>query len=258
MEAMSDASRDAAPPSAQPATPAPDDLRRRARLYRRAHSAARVSSALFAAGVALRIIDLLVAVPWVVAKYRVLALVPESIAGLVRRSYDVNLILLLSLAGLGAFMVWLHRAYVVAADQSEARLAFTPGQAVASFFIPFANLVRPYKAMQALLGASDPSSLPLPRVAVANPNASYREPAVHIVETPVRLPRVPVPLWWGFWVGGSVLSRLAADDQTVLSIACALVLVTDTLNIAVVRGIDRCQRERARRLAAMADAPTHL
>jgi glucan phosphoethanolaminetransferase (alkaline phosphatase superfamily) len=62
------------------------------------------------------------------------------------------------------------------------RMSYTPGQAVASFFIPFLNLVRPYKAMKQLYKAS------------TEPGSS-----ISIVR-----------VWWGFYLVSAILGNLAA------------------------------------------------
>src|SRR5918997_5039842 len=58
-----------------------------------------------------------------------------------------------------AFLLWLHRASknLRALGNPSQRIEFTPGWAVGWFFIPFANLVMPYKAVREVWEKSDPA-----------------------------------------------------------------------------------------------------
>ena len=59
-----------------------------------------------------------------------------------------------------AFLMWLYRASENVHTVRGGSLEFTPGGAVGSFFIPFLNLVQPYRAVREVWLASDPSVLP--------------------------------------------------------------------------------------------------
>ncbi|MSP62794.1 MAG: DUF4328 domain-containing protein [Myxococcales bacterium] len=176
------------------------------------------------------------------------------------------------------FLVWLHRACAGARSELGAIMPYSPGWAVGWFFVPFANLVMPYKVMRALKQASDPSVLPAPQASVANPLASYRDPARLLVGAKAVLPRVPIGLWWGFQSGTSAaallltmrlimlfvaaaqrhetnLDSIAGSYQTMVTLIAALTLVTGIFTLEIVRGIDASQLERARRLDAMNVTP---
>src|ERR1700722_14451889 len=47
------------------------------------------------------------------------------------------------------YCLWLHAAYVDAALLQGPALRYTPGDAVASFFLPFVGFVRPYRVIVA-------------------------------------------------------------------------------------------------------------
>ena len=60
-----------------------------------------------------------------------------------------------------AFLLWLHRCYENLAALGERGLRFTPGWAVGWWFIPFANLVRPYQVMRELWRRVAPAGIGL-------------------------------------------------------------------------------------------------
>jgi hypothetical protein len=78
------------------------------------------------------------------------------------------------------FLMWLHLA-VRQAEALEIDVGVTPGWAVGYWFIPFANLVRPYNAVRSLLTRLGGEAL-------------ARE--------------ARVGLWWGMWIVGNVLAQI--------------------------------------------------
>ena len=171
--------------------------------------------------------------------------------------------LLQGLAGLGtlfvfvalavAFLMWLHRASrnLRALGNPSQRIEFTPGWAVGWFFIPFANLVMPYKAVREVWEKSDPAVRTGDDFMFAGPSSA--------------------PLLLGWWVtfiasnfAGNISGRLMADAHTdaalrftagVDLIASLLSVVAAALAILVVRDIDRRQAERARHVAYVPHMP---
>lgn len=64
---------------------------------------------------------------------------------------------------------------------------FSPGWAVGWYFVPFANFVMPFRAMRELW------------------NLSHRESDdIHAVSAP------QLTQWWGFWIGGNILSTISS------------------------------------------------
>jgi tetratricopeptide (TPR) repeat protein len=57
------------------------------------------------------------------------------------------------------FLMWVHRANRAASSFGTAYMEFTPSWAVGWWFIPIANLVRPYQAIREIWKASSPNSL---------------------------------------------------------------------------------------------------
>src|SRR5918997_1098797 len=75
------------------------------------------------------------------------------------RQWAVALIhLAVRIALVVAFLLWLHRASknLAALGNPKSRIEYTPGWAVGWFFIPFANLVMPYRAVREVWVKSEP------------------------------------------------------------------------------------------------------
>jgi hypothetical protein len=174
-------------------------------------------------------------------------------------------------AGIGAgvlFLYWLYSAHARAIDFGrKGRPLPTPFGAVASFFIPFVNLVRPFSQMHDLLWASDPRDLELPLKIRMRAAPTYREPAFEVVPVVWKRPRVFVGAWWAGYqmMGlislsavfyGAVHSRgdLATWISTsrVQMVHDVAMVIGGALCIGVMRGITRCQVERFRRLRLLA------
>lgn len=139
------------------------------------------------------------------------------------------------------FLMWLYRSHenLTAFGVQKTSLQHSSGWAVGSFFIPFANLVIPYRAIKELW-----------RKSVPNTGSMFMELS----------PPGFFPLWWAFWLLSNFADRIyfrmswqenASSDTTaavgvlagVLSIAAAL------LALMVVREIQRQQIESSRLLA---------
>jgi hypothetical protein len=90
-----------------------------------------------------------------------------------------------------AFMMWFHAAYKILPGLGATRLEFTPGQAAASFVIPFISLYRPYQVMREIWYSSDPES----------------------PDNPVNTPLV-LRFWWGLFLLHLLLDRLSPRSMT--------------------------------------------
>ena len=142
----------------------------------------------------------------------------------------LNLVLYLTTAVF--FLVWLHRAYSNLRSFNDwSRPDYTPGWAVGSFFVPFVNLVVPYRAVKEVWQKSTPPD-----------EAMLSEPS----------PPATFPLWWMFWIVSSIVNnaatRLSGDlpqaTVTILSIiGSALAILAAIFAYAVVDEIDRKQEE---------------
>jgi hypothetical protein len=144
------------------------------------------------------------------------------------------------------FCVWLHRAAanLPALSNPKSAIKHSPGWAVGSFFVPFANLVIPFRAVRETWDKSDP----------AVPFENYVSPAE---------PSAPpiMSLWWAFWLISNFVNNAAfrlslnAKTSEQLYVATWFDLAGDVLNIFaalfaifVVRDIDRRQEERSKRV----------
>ena len=82
--------------------------------------------------------------------------------------------------------MWIYRAHGHLRDADMQGLEFTPGWAVGWYFIPFANLIKPFQAMRELWNASLGNS------------HSFSEPASDQVKW-----------WWGTWIVGNIVSNIS-------------------------------------------------
>ncbi len=134
------------------------------------------------------------------------------------------------------FMTWLHRTVANLPELGARNLRFTPGWAVGWWFVPIANLVKPFQAMGEAWTASSPEH-----------------------DAPLG---VLLPLWWGLLVLGEVVSRLVVirsggDDITGLRnsavvdiVASVVLMLAALLCVVVVRRLTERQEITHRGLAA--------
>ncbi|HEX8117701.1 MAG TPA: DUF4328 domain-containing protein, partial [Pyrinomonadaceae bacterium] len=150
-----------------------------------------------------------------------------------------------------AFCLWLHRAAKNLRALGNKNMEHSPGWAVGSFFVPFVNLVVPYKAVKEVWLKSDPSAHIEEGVMFTAPSS-----------TP------PLVLgWWIAWLVSNFLGRLSwrLQDNSTLGTHDFVVgvdIISDLANVVaavlavlVVRGIDRRQAERARHVTYIPHTP---
>lgn len=139
------------------------------------------------------------------------------------------------------FLMWLHRAYRNLPALGAQTLETTPGWAIAYFFIPFVNLVKPFHVVREIWNKSDTQAETDEGFGSYSPGT----PAL-------------VGWWWAFWIIANVATRiadrLAGDSETVggmilaarLGIAAdVLFFVAAVLAILVVKKIDERQEAKA-------------
>jgi hypothetical protein len=152
-----------------------------------------------------------------------------------------------------AFLVWLHRAArnLPALGNPKSKIEHSPGWAVGSFFVPFVNLVVPYKAVREIWVKSDPAVRTEDDFMFAAPSSA------------------PLLLgWWIAWLASNVTSNVAwrlheeemSNDKLRLvaglhALAYAVTVLAAVLAVMVVRGIDRRQAERARHVTYVPHMP---
>ncbi len=152
------------------------------------------------------------------------------------------------------FLMWLYRAYAnLRAFRAGGRLDYSPGFAVGSFFIPFVNLVVPYRGVREVWQKSGPPD-----------EALFAEPS----------PPASFPVWWLFWIlasfAGNISMRLSFNESvppntaTMVSIiASVLFIIAAVFAYLVVTEIDKRQEETSEKLklgrfAVPLPPPAHL
>lgn len=138
------------------------------------------------------------------------------------------------------FCVWLYRA----ADNLRAfnpwtRPDYSPGWAVGSFFVPFVNLVVPYRAVKEVWQKSGPPD----ETFLSDPGPPAR-----------------FPIWWLFWLlatfAGNISMRASFNENvpdstaTMISMgASALHIIAAVFGYLVVDAIDKKQEETSGKLS---------
>jgi Domain of unknown function (DUF4328) len=141
-------------------------------------------------------------------------------------------------AGVVFFGIWLHRAVRNLRGLGRTGMVFTPAGAVASFYIPFVNWVRPHRALTELWRASDPA----PECAEGGWTAYGTTTAL-------------VSVWWGFWLAWEFLENISGriDDPKISGAlgfaASAVMAVAAVTCIQMMRGVVARQEAAAARLA---------
>ena len=112
------------------------------------------------------------------------------------------------------FLMWIYRAGVNARGLGAQGMTFTPGWAVGYYFIPIMNLWKPYQAMKEIWQASEnPASWP-----------SVKPPTL-------------LNVWWGLWLGNSLLGNASfrasfrASSATDLAISEVISILSDLVGI---------------------------
>lgn len=105
----------------------------------------------------------------------------------------------------------------------------TPGMAAGGWFIPFGNLVIPYRALVELDRTSEGTE-------------DYTANST-------------ISLYWGCWIVANLLSRIGERVPEVGMVASVVLAVAGGLAVSIVRKIDASQRRRATSSAARDLAP---
>lgn len=136
------------------------------------------------------------------------------------------------------FLMWLYRAHenLAVFGVHKRQLQYSSGWAVGSFFVPFANLVIPYRAITEVW-----------RKSLANQESMFGEVS----------PPGFFPLWWGLWIVTGVLDQLyfrlswreeVPSDATeaIGAIGSVLGIIAALMAVKVVREIQRQQVETSK------------
>jgi len=140
------------------------------------------------------------------------------------------------------FLIWEHRAYSNLSPLRAEDLDSTPGWAVGWWFVPFANLVKPYQVMKEIWIESDPE---------------YDEELGHLAST-MSAPAI-FGFWWALWILYNIGSRIVdrtfntdSPDYAGLAIGeiavNALGIVGALLLLLIVKDITERQNRRNERI----------
>lgn len=171
----------------------------------------------------------------------------------------IGTIVLLLVTGI-LFVRWLHLTVRITKALGSTSLRWSPGDAVAGFFIPFVSFVRPYHVVRDLHDALAPDAVPAPTATVrASEQTGYRDVEIQTPPEPVRLPHASIGAWWAFfWVGnfasngalshtGTTLADVATRNTSLMFVdVCEI--ISALLAIAVVRAVSARLNERYRRV----------
>jgi len=140
---------------------------------------------------------------------------------------------LVSLTTVVIFAMWIYRAAANVVAAGIAGFDFTPGWAVGWYFIPFANLVQPFRAMRQIWNASHAGSSDLDR------------------GDPI------LTLWWTVWLASNISANISiqmsfrATSVEMLrtslylgAISSVLSLVLFVVGMRLVERITEAQRDR--------------
>lgn len=137
------------------------------------------------------------------------------------------------------FLIWEHRAFNNLSALKARNLEFSPGWAVGWWFIPFANLVKPFQAMRELYNESDPDF---------DPNLGF-------LSSSSSAPAM-MGFWWACWIIGNIFSNISSklDDTTVfpvlMIISSAFEIIAGALLIKIILDIVKRQDLRFKNLGA--------
>jgi len=147
--------------------------------------------------------------------------------------------ILLRIATIIFFLIWEYRAFSNLSALKARDLEFSPGWAVGWWFIPFANLVKPFQAVRELWNESD----------------SDFDEETGFLNTSPGTPEI-VGFWWAAFLLSNISSRLvdatidsnsgnpSATFPFVLLVAGILQIVAAALAIVIVKNITQRQENR--------------
>ncbi len=152
------------------------------------------------------------------------------------------------------FLVWIYRAHTNLPALGARGLKYSPGWAVAGFFVPILNLVRPYQVVKEIWKASDPN------VSAFDASAWQRAPASPVIGrwwVSCLVFAASFVSWFSFRISSAAatLDDLLAGSSAIL-VADVLRVIAALFAIRVVRGIDARQEEKSRYRATPVARPT--
>jgi len=136
------------------------------------------------------------------------------------------------------FLIWLYQAFKNLSALAAQNLEFSPGWAIGWWFIPFANLVKPYQVISELWNASD----------------SDYDPELFL-SNKIGTPSI-IGWWWGLFIIGGIIGRISdiLSDKSLsysliaLMIYCVLHGIAAFLILTIIRKITQEQDLRFQKL----------
>jgi len=138
------------------------------------------------------------------------------------------------------FLIWLNRAYKNLAPLRAQNTEFSSGWAVGWWFVPFANLIKPFQVMREVWRESDPDF---------DANSGF------LSNTIGGAPRY-MSFWWAFWIISNIFSNITGrvydpEDMRTVEISGYLFIITGVVSIvaavlAIMTVRDITQRQEAR------------
>lgn len=127
----------------------------------------------------------------------------------------------LFIAAVVFFLIWEHRAFKNLAALEARNLEFSPGWAVGWWFVPFANLVKPYQAMKELWNESDPDF----------------DPELGFLSSSSSAPPIIV-WWWALFIISNISMQISSkmSDSTIADISVYFPIAL--IIASVLRGVD--------------------
>ena len=143
----------------------------------------------------------------------------------------------LFIAAVVFILIWEYRAFNNLSALKARNLEFSPGWAVGWWFVPFANLIKPFQAMRELWNESDPE---------------YDADLVFL-SVSVGAPTI-MGFWWAFWLLTNFADRIANNIEesnffpVALIVASVLEIIAAGLLIKIILEIVERQELRFKRL----------
>jgi hypothetical protein len=142
------------------------------------------------------------------------------------------------------YLVWLHRVYVNLPALRSDHTEYTPGWAVGWWFIPFANLVKPFQVVRNAWSESDPDF----------------DPQMGFLSSVQAGAPAFMAIWWAFWLLSNISANISAqvydpEDIRTVEVSGYLFIVTGILTpiaagfaIKVIAEITDRQEQRFRNI----------
>lgn len=168
---------------------------------------------------------------------------------------SLALLVCLFFAAVVSFLLWMRRAaWNLRLLHPEEGFVYTPGWCVGWWFVPFANLVHPFKAMHEIWHYSDPDAERVDTVTGYAARSDWGKGAPLLLSS-----------WWAAWIASWVLSRIIRNADSLLEVWITLGGIVDlsagVLCLLVIRKVTGMQREsfaRRRRGPGVASSFGHV